>query len=188
MLKNAGINIKPMIELIRKHVIVAPGLRSGFRRLTAACGFETHHLQRLQLHPACHRHPIRWPSPQSVTLQNRRNDGRRKKNVLNQSGLTSKQMCQTCRASVRDYMQICVSDLSVEPRSAAELTMSCGMFASPTRQAHSEDSSLFTEAPDRDLLPKRHASICSMPTATACFFISRKKKQLRPIIGLLMNA
>lgn len=86
--------------------------------------------------------------------------------------LLKNECARLCRShtSVRDYAHICVSYLSREPYPAAELIMSCGTYASPTWQAHSEDSSLFTRASMMTFYWMTCSSICSMRTATACFF------------------
>lgn len=146
------------------------------------------HLQRMHLA----RHPISFSLG---TLSTVSNASARRKNKCLESVLLSVLLKNACarlchsHASVWDDMHICVSYLSREPHSAAELMMSCGTCASPPWQAHSEDSSLFTRAPAMTFYWMTCSSICSVRTASLLFQRDNlQNKQLRPTTGLLMNA
>lgn len=153
----------------------ASRIKSGFRCLMLLCGFETH---QKTSNPAWHRHPISSSLGTLSALSNtlKLGEWQKKKKKPKMSGICPfllKNKCtRLCRShvSVRDYVHICVSYLSRERHSPAEIMMSCGTYPSSTWQAHSEDSSLFTKAPMMTFYWMTCSSICSMRTATACFF------------------
>lgn len=143
-------------------------IKSGFRCFMEACGFETHQ----NTSSACSyilpdRDVLSAPAwGPSLSQECFRNTGMTKKNQM--SSISPVLLKNECARLCRSH--ICVSYLSREPYPAAELIMSCGTYASPTWQAHSEDSSLFTRASMMTFYWMTRSSICSMRTATACFF------------------
>lgn len=159
----------------RCHITIAPGLSLDLDVWWKRVGLKPIRTPPAHAATSCltqTSYQLQPGDPLSVSNASETQEWQRKNKCLRSVQFYLKTNVPDCAAVIRrcGITRISVSYLSRGPYPAAELIMSCGTYASPTWQAHSEDSSLFTRASMMTFYWMTCSSICSMQTATACFF------------------